>query len=183
MKSPTGNQMSVFAIAVAVILSAAFRLLLEIPQVFVLKYRYLLEISNWMEVVLFILSITFAWIFSSPCLCPKGWQWQLGTVAVFLAWIDLMLFFDKFPWIGIYVLMFVKVVSTFIKALFVSSLLVIAFALTLYMLLYEPSIRVCDCSMLISVKLQFHLYVALTVLYCWSFYCEDGQYVYWRVRI
>lgn len=144
MKPPTGNDMSVFAISVAVILSAAFRLLLEIPQVFVLKYRYLLEISNWMEVVLFVLSIMFAWVFGSPCLCPRGWQWQIGTIAVFLAWIDLMLFFDKFPWIGIYVLMFVKVVSTFIKALFVSSLLVIAFALTLYMLFYEPSIRVCD---------------------------------------
>ena len=60
---------------------------------------------------------------------------------MFLAWIDLMLFFDKFPWIGIYVLMFVKVVSTFVKALFVSFLLVIAFALTLYMCFYEPSIK------------------------------------------
>lgn len=134
--------MSVFAIAIAVILTSTFRLLLEIPQMFVLKHRYLLEFSNWMEITLFVSSIVFACVFSSPCFCPKSWQWQIGTVAVFLAWIDLMLFLDKFPWIGIYVLMFVQVVSTFVKTLFVSCLLVIAFALTLYMNFYEPSIKV-----------------------------------------
>ena len=138
----SGNQASVFVIAIAVILNAVFRLLLEIPQVFVLKHRYMLEYSNWMELTLFVFSIIFAWLFKSPCLCPKDWQWQIGTIAVFLAWIDLMLFFDKFPWIGIYVLMFVQVVSTFVKALFVSCLLVIAFALTLYMCFYEPTIKV-----------------------------------------
>ncbi len=137
-----GNQKSVFVIAIAVILSAIFRLILEISQVFVLKHRYMFEFSNWMELTLFTFSIMFACLFWSRCSCPTGWQWQIGTVAVFLAWIDLMLFFDKFPWIGIYVLMFVKVVSTFVKALFVSILLVIAFALTLYMCFYEPSIQV-----------------------------------------
>ena len=134
--------MSIYVIAIAVIFSAVIRLLLEIPQMFVLKYRYLLEFSNWMEVILFVLSIIFACVFNSPCLCPKGWQWQIGTIAVFLAWIDLMLFFDKFPWIGIYVLMFVKVVSTFVKTLSVTCLVVIAFALTLYLNFYEPSIKV-----------------------------------------
>ena len=43
------NQVSVFAIAIAVILCAAFRLLLEIPQLLVLRYRYLLELSNWLN--------------------------------------------------------------------------------------------------------------------------------------
>jgi transient receptor potential cation channel subfamily A protein 1 len=142
MYATSGNQTLVFVIALAVILSAIFRLVLEVSQLFVLKYRYMFEFSNWMELTLFAFSIIFACLFWSRCLCPTGWQWQLGTIAVFLAWIDLMLFFDKFPWIGIYVLMFVKVVSTFVKALFVSFLLVIAFALTLYMCFYEPSIKV-----------------------------------------
>lgn len=142
MYTISDNQTSVFVIAIAVILSAVFRLLLEISQVFVLKHRYVLEWSNWIELTLFVFSIIFGCLFWSQCLCPKGWQWQIGTIAVFLAWIDLMLFFDKFPWIGIYVLMFVKVVSTFVKALFVSCLLVIAFALTLYMCFYEPTIQV-----------------------------------------
>ena len=51
------------------------------------------------------------------------WQWQIGAIAVFLAWIDLILFFAKFPRIGIYSLIFVKIISTFVKAVFVSALL------------------------------------------------------------
>ena len=166
--------MLIFVIAVAVVLSAAFRLLLEVPQMFVLKYRYLLEVSNWMEIVLFLSSIVFAWVFDTPCYCPKGWQWQIGTIAVFLAWIDFMLFFDKFPWIGIYVvLMFVKVVSTFVETLLVSSLLVVGFALTLYMIFHEPSIEVREHHYGMQNRFLelFFLYIAFSIFYCWSCYC------------
>ena len=161
--------MLVFVIAVAVVLSAAFRLLLEVPQMFVLKHRYLLEVSNWMQIVLFLSSIVFAWVFNTPCYCPKGWQWQIGTIAVFLVWIDFMLFFDKFPWIGIYVLMFVKVVSTFVETLLVSSLLVVGFALTLYMIFHEPSIEVHEHNIMKMGSLELYfMYIAFSIFYCWS---------------
>lgn len=126
----------------AVILCASFRLLFELIQLCVLRLRFILNWANIMEIVLFVFSIIYAWIFHSPCMCPKPWQWQIGAIAVFLAWFDLILFFAKFPQIGIYSLIFVKILSTFFKAVFVSALLVIAFALALHMSFFEPSIMV-----------------------------------------
>ena len=124
------------------ILFAICRLLLEFIQLCLLRFRFILNWGNIMEIILFLFSVVYASVFNSPCLCPKHWQWQIGAIAVFLAWIDLILFFAKFPRIGIYSLIFVKIISTFFKAVFVSALLVIAFALALYMSFYEPSIMV-----------------------------------------
>ena len=138
----TGGQTCIFITAVAVIFCASFRLLIELIQLCVLRLRFLLNWGNLMEIILFTFSIVYGWVFHSPCLCPTSWQWQIGAIAVFLAWIDLILFFAKFPQIGIYSLIFVKILSTFCKAVFVSTLLVIAFALALYMSFYEPAIMV-----------------------------------------
>ena len=136
------NQQYIYITGGAVILCASFWLLFEVIQLCILRLRFLFSWGNIMEIILLTFSIVFAWVFNSPCLCPKHWQWQIGAVAIFLAWIDLILFFAKFPQIGIYSLIFVKILSTFFKAVFVSALLVIAFALALYMSFYEPSIMV-----------------------------------------
>lgn len=44
--------------------------------------------------------------FVDVIICFKPWQWQCGAVAVFLAWINLILFLRKFPQFGIYIVMF-----------------------------------------------------------------------------
>ena len=63
------------------------------------------------------------------------WQWSLGAVAIFLAWIELVLFFQKFPALGIYVVMFKDILNTFIQFFIVFVLFIIAFALGFYTLL------------------------------------------------
>ena len=63
------------------------------------------------------------WVFHVDCLCPLTWQWQIGVVAVFLGWIDLIVFISKFPFTGIYVLMLVKILYTFLRMLILSVLL------------------------------------------------------------
>ena len=93
-----------------------------------------------MELCLYVFSIIFVWVFHDRCLCPFLWQWQLGIVAVFLAWINLMIFFSKFPLTGVYVLMFTTICRTFLKILVLSLLLVIAFALTFFLIFHEPSV-------------------------------------------
>ena len=146
----TGSHMYIYFTASAVIFCASFRLLFELIQLCILRLRFIFNLGNIMEIILFTFSIIYGWVFNSPCLCPEPWQWQIGAIAVFLAWIDLILFFAKFPQIGIYSLMFVKILSTFCKAVFVSALLVIAFALTLHMSFYEPSILVSPTLVLCS---------------------------------
>lgn len=104
---------------------------------------YIFDWINWMEITLYICAIIFVWVFHVDCLCPLTWQWQIGVVAVFLGWIDLIVFISKFPLTGIYVLMFVKILYTFLKMLILSILLVLAFGLTFYLAFAQPEILVC----------------------------------------
>ena len=132
----------VFAAGVIIIVLAGLRLLLEASQFWYQLISYLSDWVNWIEISLYILSIIFVSVFRTPCLCPEGWQWQIGVMAVLLAWIDLIVICSKFPSIGIYVIMFAKIVGTFLKVIFISILLVVTFGLTLYMTFSEPQLQV-----------------------------------------
>ena len=131
-----------FAAAVIVIVLAGIRLLLEASQFWYQLKNYLTDWVNWIEVSLYILSIIFVSVFRTTCLCPEGWQWQVGVMAILLAWIDLIVICSKFPSIGIYVIMFAKIVGTFLKVVFISILLVVTFGLTLHMTFSEPQLQV-----------------------------------------
>lgn len=126
------------------------RLLLEVGQFVLLGRKYFIDWANWMEVILFICAIVFAWVFHNDCLCPYKWQWQFGIVAIFFGWVTLIVFIQKFPLTGIYVLMFVSILFTYMKAVILFILLVVAFSLTFFMMFYEPQYEV--CSILLFIK-------------------------------
>ena len=130
-----------FAPAV-VILFAVCRLVLEFGQLIFLRLSYVKDWVNWMEIALFICSIIFVWVYNTECQCVLDWQWPFGVVAVFVGWINLLVFISKFPLTGIYVLMFVKILYTFLKMLILTLLLVIAFGLTFYMIFFDPAANV-----------------------------------------
>ena len=119
------------------------RLIFEVIQLFrSLKWKYLKDWINYMEAVLYISSIMFVWVFHNDCLCSSSWQWQLGVLAVFLGWINLIVFVSHIPLIGIYVLMFVHIFFTFLKVLTLSMLLIVAFGLAFYTAFTQPDILV-----------------------------------------
>ena len=124
--------------AAIVILFSIIRLCAEAFQLIQLKLRYFFDWVNWIECLLFSLAIIFAWVFNTQCLCPLRWQWQIGAIAVFLAWIDLIIIFRKLPLTGIFVVMFLDIFYTFLKMIILSFLLVIAFSLSFYMAFFVP---------------------------------------------
>jgi len=128
-----------------------FRLAAEIFQLCRHPLEYLLDWVNWLEIPLYLLSIIFTYVFDTPCLCVYSWQWQIGVVAVFLGWVGLIAFLQKWPVTGVYALMFVNILVSFMKIAFLALLLVIAFALAFYMLLFQPDEMVSeiDCAYLI----------------------------------
>ena len=132
--------------AVVIILCAIVRLASELTQLLGLHAQnwklYVLDWTNWMEVILFFFSILFVWVFHTECLCPFDWQWQIGVVALFLAWMTFIILLSKFPVLGIYVLMFLKVFYTFLKILVLAFFLVISFGLVFHALLLEPEFTV-----------------------------------------
>ena len=99
---------------------------------------YLRDLVNYIEITLYVSSIIFASVFTTPCLHVHHWQWQFGVLAVFLGWIVLITFLQKWPRTGIYVIAFLKIMESFLKVAFLAVLLVIAFALPFYMQFFEP---------------------------------------------
>ena len=153
-----------FTGAIIIIVLAGIRLLLEASQLVYQRISYLFDWVNWIEVSLYILSIIFVSVFRTTCLCPQVWQWQIGVMVIFLAWIDLIIICAKFPNIGLYVIMFGKILGTFLKVILLSILLVATFGLTFYMTFSEPQYQVSQiCStvyqQLVYLSSNIHLAV------------------------
>lgn len=117
---------------------------MEFYQLCLRRLEYLTDWINWLEDILFATAVIFVWIFHNDCYCSRGWQWQVGVFAVFLSWINLVLFIQKLPRTGIYVVMFLNIFYTFLKVVILSVLLVISFGLAFYMVFYKPQIAVHD---------------------------------------
>jgi ankyrin repeat protein len=124
--------------AVAVIVIGGIRLGLEFFQAVKRHWRYFLNFENYIEDATYILAIVFVIQFGLNCWCPTSWQWQMGAVAVFLAWINLILFLKRVPLLGIYVLMYTNIVYTFLRVVIIAFLFVVAFSLAFYMILFKP---------------------------------------------
>ena len=146
-----------------IIFLASFRLLLEVFRIIslcVLSYwdasqlmyhqlkSYIFNLETWIQISLYILSILFLSVFRTTCLCPQVWQWQVGVMAIFLAWFSVILRCAAFPGIGIYVIMFRKIFGTFLKVLLLAMLLVATFGLTFHMTFSEPKYQVSYIAML-----------------------------------
>ena len=100
-------------------------------------FEYWLDLTNMLEWTCYVLSVIFVLDFgpSDNLGVKEPWQWECGAVAVWLAWMVLLLFIQKVPIFGIYILMFVTVIKTFFPFLFVFGLFIAAFSFSFYMLL------------------------------------------------
>ena len=60
----------------------------ELLQFIQRRANYLTELENYMEILLIVTTVIFAIAGqASDCFCLRGYAWQLGALAVFLAWI------------------------------------------------------------------------------------------------
>jgi hypothetical protein len=65
--------------------------------------------------------------------CPKV-VWEIAALNVMLAWIVLLMSFQRLPYVGIYIVMIISMVKTMIQVVIVASLFVLGFGLAFYML-------------------------------------------------
>ena len=131
------NVVLYFAAVVVIITAVARLILVECYQLLRTYYRYFLKIENDIELLTYLSSIIFVSHFGTNCWCPTNWQWQLGALGVFLAWINLILFLKRVPLLGIYVLMFNTILHSFLKFALIAVLFVVAFCIAFYMILYK----------------------------------------------
>ena len=113
---------------------------------YTLRGKYFISINvliDWTDVPSYVFIIIFATIPYRDCPCPEVWQWQIGIIGLFLAWLTLLKFANKFPIISKYILMFWRITETFGKvALSIGIPLVLAFAWPFYMALFDPDVSV-----------------------------------------
>ena len=69
----------------------------------------------------------------------QRWQWELGSVTVLIVWLNFLLFFRRFPALGIYVVMVTEILKTFARFFIIFFLFVIAFGLSFYLLLQNQA--------------------------------------------
>ena len=131
---------NIFAVVNYIILSfSAVQLLREIVQLWRRKVIYFYDLENFVELPMFILTIIFCvGLDNNDCFCTNAANWQVGAVALFLAWIDLLMFLKRLPFTGIPINILLNIVYTFITLAIVPTLLILSFAFPFYMLLVRP---------------------------------------------
>ena len=160
----TDDYRTLFLCAIITIVTALFRLAIELTQLCRHPLEYLQDWVNWLEIPLYLCSLIFTFGLTTPCLCVFNWQWQLGVVAIFLSWIGLISFLQKWHVTGVYILMFINIILSFLKIAFLALLLVIAFALAFYMLFFEPDEMVSILCTHLSIQSTVSVYHCVLVM-------------------
>ena len=114
---------------------------IELLQLLQRRKDYITEIENYLELLLIFSTFTFATAGQAEgCFCIESYAWQFGALAVFLAWIDLVLHLKKLPLTAIPINMLQSIVETFLKLIYLPLILIIAFAIPFYMLFSRVSV-------------------------------------------
>ena len=82
----------------------------------------------------FLLTIVFMVGLWNDCWCIPAWQWQIGALAVFLSYINLILHLRGLPVFGVFSNLLVHIVIRFFQLIYVLLLLILAFSIPFYML-------------------------------------------------
>lgn len=124
---------------------ACFQILKEFVQALYFRRKYLKDPVNWFEFCLYLSTFLFMLPF---ILCQTendvdekkldALKWQSGAISILFAWFNLLLYLKRFPFFGLYVLMFTEVLSTLLNVLCVFSILIVGFALSFYSLFKIP---------------------------------------------
>ena len=89
----------------------------------------------------FIFAIIFVFGFVNDCWCAPPWQWQIGALAVFMAYINFILLLKGVPLLnfGVYINMLLNIVFEFMKLILLPFLLILSFAFPFYMLIVRDA--------------------------------------------
>lgn len=113
---------------------SALRLLIEVLQIITNTRAYLRDPLNYLEVVIFVLTIVFCLsIFQYPDTFPSYFQWEVGCYVMVFAWGNMLLSLKKLPVIGIYVIMIKILLISFVKVMLPISMFLIPFVLMFHM--------------------------------------------------
>ncbi|XP_071521478.1 transient receptor potential cation channel subfamily A member 1-like [Panulirus ornatus] len=130
------NKGWMYCMGVAILFFAALSILKEIIQLYHHRFKYLMEAINVIEWTMYVTSVCMV----MPVFLDTSWgtqQHNSASLAVFTAWFTLLLYFQRFDRIGIYIVMFLEILNTLIKVLLVFSVLIVAFGFAFFILMSQ----------------------------------------------
>jgi len=127
-----------YAFRIAVFVTVALNLVIEISQLIRMKSRYF-RFSNLVDWILYGLSTFFVFnaciqYETEGCQGMRCWQWPVGSFLVTLAWINFLSYFRHLPFFGIFILMFVDILKTVAKFSVILLVFLVAFGLGFHIL-------------------------------------------------
>ena len=114
---------------------------------------------------MFLLTIIFVLLgFMNDCWCAPPWQWQIGALALFMAYINFLFLLKGLPLLGVYIPinMLFNIVTTFLKLIYLPILLILSFAFPFYMLF----VRDTDAVMVSFLKNSVQLFYSKIYIVC-----------------
>lgn len=95
------------------------------------RVAYLKNFLNYVEWLCYVASIVY--IFPT-CDCKYGYKLEVGAVAIFFAWMNLILYFRRLSSYGQYVIMLTTMFVTLVKVLLLWMLFIMAFGTTFFLI-------------------------------------------------
>ncbi|XP_046842360.1 transient receptor potential cation channel subfamily A member 1-like [Xenia sp. Carnegie-2017] len=110
------------------LVSAGFQTMKEICQLVLNRESYLRDPVNYLEWTLFISTFIFTAPINDNISVKTSLQWKACSVALFCAWMNLIMYFRRFAYYGIVIQMMRKIFVTLIKVLSLLLFFFVAFA-------------------------------------------------------
>ena len=139
---PDGVQRTSFmAMAVILILLSIAFLVFEVWVRYMMRKRqkYFVDFEVVFRAGVFLLTIIFVFGFWNECWCAPPWQWQIGALAIFMAYMNVLLLLKGMPVLGVPINMLLNIVITFLKLIYLPILLIFSFAIPFYMVFVRDS--------------------------------------------
>ena len=95
------------------------------------------DVVNVIEWILNVTVVVMSLAIFSPSMMDAGAAHIVAALAAFCAWFNYLLYLQRFNSFGIYVVMFLEILSTLLRVLSVFSVLIIAFGISFYILMWN----------------------------------------------
>ena len=142
------------AVPIIVVIFASVHFCKEMFQIYVQRWNYFKDTSNYLDWILHISTTLFMVPYVTPRSVVDEWfsamrdprtLWILGIVAIFVCYTNMMLFLRRYRLFGTYISMYIEVTKTVVQVMLVFAFLVLGFALVFYLLLKEQVRGVVRC--------------------------------------
>lgn len=127
------NKLYAKILAPIIMIFCGVQILKVLVQLIVLRKKFFKNFANYVEVTLYTVSLLYITRFMYARQVTKALS-ELGVIVIFLGWSNCLLYLQRVPMFRLYIVMFLKVAFTIVKLLFVFSIIILAFALTFYLL-------------------------------------------------